>query len=424
MAEDLLSNAVSEARIVGDDFDGKRSATTGTETVQPFVSQAVGSADHHIPDRSQENEHHNGENIQNDAAAENGQTIVTNPDEFGTYAVACICKEHNTGKENSLEEIKFQAPKTVSNTSNDDNNHLARCDLVQNDTGTSTLSENDSNMHAQARDRNPTYMLNTTNPYPMYVKKEVNPNPMYLKNSPKTAFKSNNSEENASKQTGVNHQVDEASLSLRPADDYDSHCLQPYAVTRCQEDKEPVKMLKDNEENPCIQPYAVTHQKHDETANCDVLKPYAVKYEDKDMVVESATDDSVQPYAVKRLEDIEPSLGSVDCDVIQPYAVKYQEDDDCDSDTICATRGAACRNRHTTSIASDEEDITPHSTTSLGDVTCNTASGDTQTRPSSQNPTAASDRISDVTDNPSSSDVLNPPNPMNGRNVQHPAEHG
>ncbi|KAI8493413.1 hypothetical protein Bbelb_288100 [Branchiostoma belcheri] len=240
---------------------------------------------------------------------------------------------------------------------------------------------------------------------------------------------------------------DEASFS--PADNINNDSLQPYAVTRCQQDDEvSIKMPENIEDNPLTQPHAVTYQKHDEiaieSADCDVVQPYAVQYEDE-TVGDSANNDGnpgIQRSAINHQKNEEPFLGPLNCDGGQPYAVKYHEDDDSGS--------AMSKTRHTVSIGPEDEVIQPYAVAYMcqgvndvstspssndvlhaldpnpmyaaadmcqGDVWCNTASGDSQASLSSQNqnqPTAASNNINDVSTSPSSNDFLHAldPNPM------------
>ncbi|XP_019624502.1 PREDICTED: E3 ubiquitin-protein ligase TRIM71-like [Branchiostoma belcheri] len=108
--------------------------------------------------------------------------------------------------------------------------------------------------------------------------------------------------------------------SFRPADNINNDCLQPYAVTRCQQDDEvSIKMPENIEGNPHTHPHAVTYQKHDgiaiESADCDVVQPYAVKYEDE-TVGDSANNDGnpgIQRSAVNHQKNEEPFLGPLNC---------------------------------------------------------------------------------------------------------------
>ncbi|KAI8495160.1 hypothetical protein Bbelb_271460 [Branchiostoma belcheri] len=296
-------------------------------------------------------------------------------------------------------------------------------DSFNKDTETSTFNANDSNMHTQARDPNPMYTQNK-NPQPMDAENDVNPNPMYLQSSAGPTFKSNMSADSPCTQTSAD--THQQAFSMPATNNDDNHCLQ-----RCQPD-------------------AFTHHEHD----------IAVQYEEDETFGESANNDGnpcIQPYAVTHQEDQEPSNN---CDGGQPYAVRYQEDDDSGS--------AASKNRHTASIASEDEVIQPYAAaymcqgdlernttsedlssqyqnqpaaasnndvlhaldpnpayaaadTCQGDVERNTASEDTQGSLSSQNlPAAASNSINDA------NDVLHALNPnlMYVPNVQHPAAHG
>ncbi|KAI8493409.1 DTW domain-containing protein 2 [Branchiostoma belcheri] len=122
----------------------------------------------------------------------------------------------------------------------------------------------------------------------------------------------------------------------------------------------------------------------------------------------------MQPSADRHQGDEGASPGNVNCDVIQPYAVKYQENDDSCSNDLHTTRGAASKNRHT---APDDEDIQPYAVAYVDqdDVTCRTTSGDTQ---------MASNRINDVSTNPFVNNDPNVPNQMNLPNVQQPKARG
>ncbi|KAI8497188.1 hypothetical protein Bbelb_251370 [Branchiostoma belcheri] len=222
-----------------------------------------------------------------------------------------------------------------------------------------------------ARNPNPMYTHNATNPSPTHYRNDVNPNPMYLQSSPGPTFKSYKSDDNPCTQTSAD--THQQAFSRPATNNDDNHCLQPHAVTHLQQDDEAasMKIPEDNEDNPCIQPNAVNHQ-----------------------------------------EDQEPSLN---CDDGQPYAVRYQEHDDSGS--------AASKNRHTASIASEDEVCQPYAAAYMcqGDLERNTASEDTQASLSSQNlPAAASNNINDA------NDVLHALNPnlMHVPNVQHPAAHG
>ncbi|KAI8493415.1 hypothetical protein Bbelb_288120 [Branchiostoma belcheri] len=285
---------------------------------------------------------------------------------------------------------------------------------------TSAFKGNDNSIvHTQARDPNPMYTHNTMSPDPMSAKTDVNPNPIYLQST---------MEPNASPGPKSNKcndsQTSADAHDFRPADNINNDCLQPYAVTRCQQDDEvSIKMPENTEDNPLTQPYAVTYQKHDgidiESADCDVVQPYAVQYENE-TVGESANNDgnpSIQRNAVNHQEDVEPFLGPVNCDGGQPYAVKYHEDDDSGSD--------ASKNRHTTSIAPENEVIQPYPVAYMcqGDVGWNITSEDPQTSLSSQNENqrmAASNNSNDTND---FLHTLNP-NPMYVPNVGVPAAHG
>ncbi|KAI8497239.1 hypothetical protein Bbelb_251880 [Branchiostoma belcheri] len=455
MAENMPSNTEPKATVVRNEGMAKPST----------FRQAAEGASHHISGRCEENKDNDDENLSDtsDAAAENSQTIDIGPGEFDTYAIAYICKEQTIRMKKAVEETKnkpFQATKTApDNTYNN------------NATETSAFNANDSNMHAQARDPNPMYTQNKNpqpmdtendvNPNPMYLqstmepiaspgparnpnpmythnatntspthsRNDVNPNPMYLQSSPGPTFKSNKSDDNPCTQTSAD--THQQAFSRPATNNDDNHCLQPYAVTRCQPD-------------------AFTHHEHD----------IAVQYEEDETFGESANDDGnpcIQPYAVTHQEDQEPSNN---CDGGQPYAARYQEDGDSGS--------AASKSRHTVSIASEDEVIQPYAaaymcqgdlernTTSedlssqnqnqpteasnndvlhaldpnpmyavadmcQGDVERNTASEDTQASLSSQNlPAAASNSMNDA------NDVLHALNPnlMYVPNVQHPAAHG
>ncbi|XP_078684890.1 uncharacterized protein LOC144918209 [Branchiostoma floridae x Branchiostoma belcheri] len=395
MAENIPSNTVPKAMVVRNEFFSEGMAKPDTGTVPSTFRQAAEGASHHLSGRCEGNKDNDDENLSktSDAAAENIQTIDIGPGDFDTYAIAYICKEQSIRMKKAVKETKnkpFQPTKTAPDNTNNDND---------NDTETSNVKANDSNMHTQARDPNPMYTQNMNpqpmtdvnpnqmylqstmepianpgparNPNPMYThnatntspthsRNDVNPNPMYLQSSPGPTFKSNKSDDNPCIQTSADiHQQ----AFYRPAtNNDDNHCLQPYAVARYLDDEAAsMKIPGDNENHPCIQP-----------------------------------------------EDQEPSLN---CDGGQPYAARYQEDDDCGS--------AASKNRHTASIASEDEVIQPYAAAHMcqGDVGWNTTSGDTQASLSSQNqkqPTAASNNINDVSTIASSNDVLHAldPNPM------------
>ncbi|XP_019613487.1 PREDICTED: uncharacterized protein LOC109461550 [Branchiostoma belcheri] len=400
--------------------------------------QAAEGASHHISGRCEENKDNDDENLSDtsDAAAENIQTIDIGPGEFDTYAIAYICKEQTIRMKKAVEETKskpFQATKTApDNTYND------------NDTETSAFNANDSNMHAQARDPNPTYTQNMNpqpmdaendvNPNPMYLqstmepiaspgparnpnpmytpnatntspthsRNDVNPNPMYLQSSPGPTFKSNKSDDNPCTQTSAD--THQQAFSRPATNNDDNHCLQPYAVTRCQPD-------------------AFTHHELD----------IAVQYEEDETFGESANNDGnpcIQPYAVTHQEDQEPSLncdgGQLPDEVIQPYAVAYMCQGDLERNTT--SEDLSSQNQNQPAAASNNDvlhalDPNPAYAAAdmcQGDVERNTASEDTQGSLSSQNqPAAASNSINDAND---ALHALNP-NPMHVPNVQHPAAH-
>eukprot|EP00058_Branchiostoma_floridae_P001196 XP_002586684.1 hypothetical protein BRAFLDRAFT_105491 [Branchiostoma floridae] len=122
-----------------------------------------------------------------------------------------------------------------------------------------------------------------------------------------------------------------------------------------------------------------------------------------------------------------PFHGSVECDVVQPYAVRYEVND------------VAAENGQTASIA-DDVDIIPYAVAYMerDDMACDTtSSGDIHTQRGQflQTKTAAPNSTNDVLTNPSSndgnsSDVVNEerqhapnalhPNPMYVPNAQHP----
>ncbi|XP_019640583.1 PREDICTED: uncharacterized protein LOC109482338 [Branchiostoma belcheri] len=391
MAKNMPSNTVPKAMVVKNESFGEGMAKPDTGTVPPTFRQAAEGDSHRISRRCEGNKDNDNENLSDtsDAAAENSQTIDIGHGEFDTYAIAYICKEKAIRMKKAVEETK--------------NN-------------TETFKANDSNMHTQARDPNPMYTQNM-NPQPMDTENDVNPNPMYLQSSPGPTFKSNKSDDNPCTQTSAD--THQQAFSRPEANNDDNHCLQPYAVARYQDDDEAssLKMPGDNEGHPCIQPDAVTHHEDDkiaiESGNCGVVQPYTVQYEEDETFGESANNDvnpCIQPYAVTQQEDQEPSLN---CDDGQPYAGKYHQDDDSTSGS------AASKNRHTSSIASEDEVIQPHAAAYMcqGDVGWNTTSGDTQASLDTQNqnqPTAASNSINDVSTSPSSNDVLHAldPNPM------------
>ncbi|KAI8493416.1 hypothetical protein Bbelb_288130 [Branchiostoma belcheri] len=278
-------------------------------------------------------------------------------------------------------------------------------EALSSNADTSAFKGNDNSIvHTRARDPNLMYTHNNISPDPMYAKNDVNPSPMYLQSTMEPNAspgpKSNKSDDS---QTSADAH-DEA--SFRPADNINNDCRQPYAVTRGQQDDEvSIKMPENTEDN------------HDriaiESADCDVVQPYAVQYEDE-TVGDSANNDGnpcIQRNAVNHQEDEKPFLGPLNCDGGQPYAVKYHEDDDSDI--------AASKNRHTASIASEDEVIQPYAAAYMcqGDAGLNTTSGEAQTSLSSRNqnqPTAASNNINDVSTSPSSNNVLHAldPNPM------------
>ncbi|KAI8493393.1 hypothetical protein Bbelb_287900 [Branchiostoma belcheri] len=469
MAENLPSNTVPKAMVVRNEDMAK----SDTGTVPSPFRQADEGTSHHISGRCEENKDNDDENLSDtsDAAAENSQTIDIGPGEFDTYAIAYICKEQTIRMKKAVKETKNKPSQKTPDNSNDDDIHLARRDSFNNDSETSAFKANDSNVHTQARDPNPMYTQNMNpqpmdaendvNPNPMYLqstmepiaspgparnpnpmythnstntspthsRNDVNPNPMYLQSSPGPTFKSYKSDDNPCTQTSAD--THQQAFSRPATNNDDNHCLQPYAVTRCQPD-------------------AFTHHELD----------IAVQYEEDETFGESANNDGnpcIQPYAVTHQEDQEPSNN---CDGGQPYAARYQEDDDSGS--------AASKNRHTASIASEDEVIQPYAaaymcqgdlernTTSedlssqnqnqptaasnndvlhaldpnpmyaaaymcQGDVERNTASEGTQGSLSFQNqPAAASNSINDA------NDVLHALNPnlMHVPNVQHPAAHG
>ncbi|KAI8493391.1 hypothetical protein Bbelb_287880 [Branchiostoma belcheri] len=269
MAENLPSNTAPKA-MVRNEFFSEGMAKPDTGTVPSTFRQAAEGTSHHISGRCEENKDNDDENLSDtsDAASENIQTIDIGPGEFDTYAIAYICKEQTIRMKKAVEETKskpFQATKTApDNTYND------------NDTETSAFNANDSNMHAQARDPNPTYTQNMNpqpmyaendvNPNPMYLqstmepiaspgparnpnpmythnatntspthsRNDVNPNPMYLQSSSGPTFKSNKSDDNPCTQTSAD--THQQAFSRPATNNDDNHCLQPYAVTRCQPD--------------------------------------------------------------------------------------------------------------------------------------------------------------------------------------------
>ncbi|KAI8493414.1 hypothetical protein Bbelb_288110 [Branchiostoma belcheri] len=215
------------------------------------------------------------------------------------------------------------------------------------------------------------------------------------------------------------------SKTSRSSNNDANHSVQPRAATGLKQDNETASttISEHNEDNPCNQPYAVAYQEHDgtevESANCDVVQPYAVKYQEgEDTVVELTKlnvddDPSMQPSTDRHQGDEGASPGNVNCDVIQPYAVKYQENDDSCSNDLHTTRGAASKSRHT---VPDDEDIQPYAVAYVDqdDVGCNTASADTQ---------MASNRINDVSTNPFVNNDPNVPNQINVPNVHQPQAH-
>ncbi|KAI8507630.1 hypothetical protein Bbelb_150100 [Branchiostoma belcheri] len=455
MAEDLPSNTLPKARA---ENDFSRENMTEPETVRPHARQAAERTNHHISGRLEEHEHTDDEqlSIRSNATTENRPRQGI---EFDTYAIAYICREHNTCRKKTVKETRSelsQTARTASERGNDNDIHLARCGSFKNDTDTSAFKGKDSNMNTQVRDPNPMYTHNTMNPYPMYAQNDVNPSLMYLQSktepniSPVPTFKSNKRENNTCTQISVNTLQQGGGTSFRSTNSDDNHCLQPYAVTRHQED-EVTFTPANNDDNHCLQPYAVTLAPHDDEeafrpANNDdnnCLQPYAVtNHQDGEAAFRPANNDDshcLQPYAVTNHHDheehdkfvvpcdvIQPyavryqegddtvgeslnnddSLEPVNCDGSQPYAVRYQSDDDSGSDNQHTTRGAAPENRQTDSIASEDEDIKPYAAAYMCQQDNNTTSGDPQTGMSSQNqPTVVSNSVNEA--NPSSNGVRN-----------------
>ncbi|KAI8489560.1 hypothetical protein Bbelb_327270 [Branchiostoma belcheri] len=343
-----------------------------------------------------------------DAAAENSQTINIGPGEFDTYAIAYICKEQTLRMKKAVEEMKnkpFQATKMAP-------------DSFNRDTETSTFNANDSNLHTQARDPNPMYTQ------PMDADNDVNPNPMYLQSSAGPTFKSNKSADNPCTQTSAD--THQQAFSRPATNNDDNHCLQ-----RCQPDAfthhdiavqyEEDETFREstsanNDGNRCIQPCAVNHQEDQELShNCDGGQPYAVRYQQDD--------DSGRAASKNRHT---ASIASED-EVIQPYAAAYMCQGDLERNTT--SEDLSSQNQNQPAAASNNDvlhalDPNPMYAAAdmcQGDVGWNTASEDTQASLSSQNlPVAASNNINDA------NDVLHAlnPNPTYVPNAQHPAAPG
>ncbi|KAI8513675.1 hypothetical protein Bbelb_079990 [Branchiostoma belcheri] len=242
MAENLPSNTVPKAIVVRNEFFGEGMAKPDTGTLPSTFRQAAEGASQHISGRCEGNKDNDDENLSDtsDAAAENIHTIDIGPGEFDTYAIAYICKEQSIRMKKTTEETKnkpFHATKTAPDNTNNDN-----------DTETSTFKANDSNLHTQARDPNPMYTQNIK-PQTMYAANDVNPNPMYLQSSPGPTFMSNKSDDNPCTQTSTD--THQHAFSRPATNNDDNHCLQPYAVTRLQQDDEAasMKMPEDNEDS-------------------------------------------------------------------------------------------------------------------------------------------------------------------------------
>ncbi|KAI8513669.1 hypothetical protein Bbelb_079930 [Branchiostoma belcheri] len=242
MAENLPSKTVPNAIVVRNEFFGEGMAKPDTGTLLSTLRQATEGASNHISGRCEENKDNGDEHLSDtsDAAAEYSQTIGIGPGEFDTYAIAYICKEQSIRMKKTMhaqgtKNKPFHATKTAPDNTNNDN-----------DTETSTFKANDSNLHTQARDPNPMYTQNMK-PQTMYAANDVNPNPMYLQSSPGPTFKSNKSDDNPCTQTSTD--THQHAFSRPATNNDDNHSLQPYAVTRLQQDDEAASMKKDNEDS-------------------------------------------------------------------------------------------------------------------------------------------------------------------------------
>ncbi|KAI8485723.1 hypothetical protein Bbelb_365570 [Branchiostoma belcheri] len=437
MAENMQSNTVPKAMVVRKEFFSEGMAKPDTGTVPPTFRQAAEGDSHNISGRCEGNKDNDDENLSDtsDDATENS--------EFDTYAIAYICKEQTLRIKKAVKETKNKPSQKTPDNSNNDDIHLARRDTFNNNnTETPTFNANDSNMHTQARDPNPMYTQNM-NPQPMYDENDVNPNPLYLQSSPGPTFKSNKSDDNPCTQTSAD--THQQAYSRPATNNDDNRCLQPYAVTRYQNDNEAtsMKMPGDNEDHPCIQLDAVTHHEHVEvtieSGNCGVVQPFPVQYEED--VGESANNDVLscqnqnQPMAAAKNMNASTSPSSNDTLHAHDPNPMYAAEDMCQGDVGWNTTSEdtqaslSSQNKNQPTAASNNDvlhalDPNPMYAAAdmcQGDVGWNTTSEGTQASLSSQNlPTTASNSINDAND---ALHTLNP-NPMYVVNVQHPVAHG
>eukprot|EP00058_Branchiostoma_floridae_P012300 XP_002597788.1 hypothetical protein BRAFLDRAFT_77308 [Branchiostoma floridae] len=189
------------------------------------------------------------------------------------------------------------------------------------------------------------------------------------------------------------------------------------------EDSSPDNILSESIATPGVE--AENGQRASIADDVDII-PYAVANMERDDMACGTTSGNIRHTQTNKGID-KPFHGSVECDVVQPYAVRYEVND------------VAAENGQTASIA-DDVDIIPYAVAYMerDDMACDTtSSGDIHTQRGQflQTKTAAPNSTNDVLTNPSSndgnsSDVVNEerqhapnalhPNPMYVPNAQHP----
>eukprot|EP00058_Branchiostoma_floridae_P012637 XP_002598125.1 hypothetical protein BRAFLDRAFT_85657 [Branchiostoma floridae] len=174
MAEDCHSDKTPN--VVRKDFLSDSTTKPGTEAVQPLVRQPDEDVDLHIPDEQL--------SIKSDAAAENRQTIDISPgDNFDTYAIAYICKDHSTYVKKSLEETKTIATIVASNSSHNNDMNLKDDEppIMAPDSGqaASDSINNDVLTTPSGSAENPTDIVSEES---QHVPNALNQNPMYVPN--------------------------------------------------------------------------------------------------------------------------------------------------------------------------------------------------------------------------------------------------
>ncbi|KAI8483431.1 hypothetical protein Bbelb_388940 [Branchiostoma belcheri] len=396
MAEDLPSDAVHS--VVRSRTFSDTMLKTDTETVPTTFSQVDEAADSYISGTCEENEHDDDEQLhvssQSGAVSANRETIQMRPGDFDTYAIAYICKAHNTRIKKSVEQTKskpFQRTNTASSSRKDNDIQLVECGSGKNDTDTSAFNGTDGNMPIQARDPSPMYSHNTTNPYPMHTKNNVNPNLMYLQSTTEAS--------NASPGYASSEISNSRTRACDPNPMYTHDTVNPYPM-HAENDVNPNLMyLQSTTEASNASPgYASSEISNSRTRACDPNPMY--------------THDTVNPYPMHAENDVNPTPTYLQSTVEPSNAIPGSAFMSNTGDDIPCTL--------TSSDIHQQGDVhiyqyIPARIAALEDVQ--------PELPLQNQPTSALNNINDVSSNPLSNgvpDSLNP-NPTSVQNVYHRA---